>query len=777
MFRQPSGRALTGVLISMLLACLIVSGPARAGGCPPCKKALVVVAFSGFSDKQYEKVTRAFKGAGLEVTIASSKAGTADGSGGTLVKVDKPLSEIQGSDYCLVFVIGGKGVEELYENKDAHRVSIEAKSAGALLGYSCWGPAVAPKEVCEGKKMAFTSGIDHRLKARGAIPDSSGIARDEYLFTSNSGGAGKIAEMMIKAIPERKCEPAKSEEEEADKAKSECKTPERVGTPPEGWPLTPCKCCDEDDQAAAGNPVGEAAFYTRPTPWPISEEADRRLDAVKSGKEKSGNKETQEGTPPAYESRRQVASRKCLEIKLFKDCKPGKCIESVNDGGCPETPRKPAGEGSPSEAIDQFGVKLCLNDIEAVLPPPPPLFVGDPAQEAKPGESDGSRTDSAKNKCEEAKRAMYAALTAYDEAEERVVDAEATLAELIRAGKKNSADLKRLTGILGNKKKKLKKAVAKKFSEMASTAQNADIAYRRAIRYVKEQLKAADKKLNKAKADLETARRKVRQDCAPVKPVVAEKITGPVRKKASPPAQKADTKSKKKKKKVKKAKKSKGKKTETASIRVQGIGRSKVYRYDLPPSRFETNDAQDVALALGVSLNGPGREGAKTDPALAKYRHNENMAAGKVAGGRVATAVINGTMIPARFAMGAINGIPASVTAIKIIKGKIKFKLVMEALAKMSESQEAKNMRELICLLEELLGPEYSVDIAVWSNHADTTTRILIYNQATGGYVAVVHNQPNLWDGKRKYTKSSYLSPDGGGTQPSLQVITGEVKK
>jgi len=79
-------------------------------------KILLVIPNSRFRDKEYISVSEILKSSGHEVAVGSSHHTEAQGHFGLIVKPDINISFVEDSDYDALVFIGGRGVEEYFQN-------------------------------------------------------------------------------------------------------------------------------------------------------------------------------------------------------------------------------------------------------------------------------------------------------------------------------------------------------------------------------------------------------------------------------------------------------------------------------------------------------------------------------------------------------------------------------------------------------------------------------------------------------------------------------------
>jgi protease I len=166
------------------------------------KKVVMIIAFEGFRDEEYREPKAVLEKAGIEVTTASSKLGTATGKLGMKTKVDITLDQVKVSDYDAILFIGGPGCYSYYNDPTAHKIAQEAVKEGKLLGAICAAPGIlANAGVLKGKKATmFTD--DGTLAKGGATYTGKGVEVDGKIITATGPSTAQaFGEAVIKALP------------------------------------------------------------------------------------------------------------------------------------------------------------------------------------------------------------------------------------------------------------------------------------------------------------------------------------------------------------------------------------------------------------------------------------------------------------------------------------------------------------------------------------------------------------------------------------------------
>ena len=162
------------------------------------KKAVMIIAFEGFRDEEYREPKAVLEKAGIEVTTASSKLGTATGKLGMKAKVDIILDQVKISNYDAILFIGGPGCYSYYNDSTAHKIAQEAVKEGKLLGAICAAPGIlANAGVLKGKKATmFTD--DGTLAKGGATYTGKGVEVDGKIITATGPSTARAWGEKIK---------------------------------------------------------------------------------------------------------------------------------------------------------------------------------------------------------------------------------------------------------------------------------------------------------------------------------------------------------------------------------------------------------------------------------------------------------------------------------------------------------------------------------------------------------------------------------------------------
>lgn len=203
-FDRAATSRLTFLVPTLVLALCLAALPGPAAAQAQGKKALLIVAKENFEQTEYARTREALEGAGVAVTVASTKTGTLKGNKSKRIQSDLELANAAAADYDAVVVIGGGGVMDIWKNEDAHRVLREAAAGGKILGGICAGPGVlAYAGVLDGKRATAhpRSGVRELMERRGGTYTGAKVEIDGKLVTANGPDAAEaFGQTLVKAL-------------------------------------------------------------------------------------------------------------------------------------------------------------------------------------------------------------------------------------------------------------------------------------------------------------------------------------------------------------------------------------------------------------------------------------------------------------------------------------------------------------------------------------------------------------------------------------------------
>lgn len=171
------------------------------------KKAVLVIAYKNFQDREYSVTRKVLEEAGIEVKIASNKKGTAEGGTGLKVAVDFLVTEVKPADFDAVVFIGGGGALDYLDNEISYNLVRETVSQNKILAAVCISPVILAKaRVLKNKKAAvWWSPLNKEpikiLEENGAEFIDKKVVSDGKIITANGPAAAKeFGEKILKMI-------------------------------------------------------------------------------------------------------------------------------------------------------------------------------------------------------------------------------------------------------------------------------------------------------------------------------------------------------------------------------------------------------------------------------------------------------------------------------------------------------------------------------------------------------------------------------------------------
>lgn len=160
------------------------------------KKALLIIAHSGFKLVEYGTSKKILIDAGIQVITASNLPGTATSSiTNDKASVDLVLDDINAADYDGIFFIGGPGALENLDNEKSYRIIREVAASGKIWGAICISPRIlAAAGVLKNKKV---TGWDKDNELAGILAKAGAeyvrkpVVADENLITGNGPEAAE----------------------------------------------------------------------------------------------------------------------------------------------------------------------------------------------------------------------------------------------------------------------------------------------------------------------------------------------------------------------------------------------------------------------------------------------------------------------------------------------------------------------------------------------------------------------------------------------------------
>ena len=160
-------------------------------GAEPGGKVLMVIAFHGYQDKEYDIPKQRLLDAGFTVDTASLQTGTAQGALDGVAVVDLTLMEaVEKLDsYRAVVLVGGPGATVFHDNETAHDLVRKAVAAKKVVGAICLAPfTLAKAGVLEGLNATAWIGGDFTVESfakHGPLYRDEAVVVDGNIVTAN----------------------------------------------------------------------------------------------------------------------------------------------------------------------------------------------------------------------------------------------------------------------------------------------------------------------------------------------------------------------------------------------------------------------------------------------------------------------------------------------------------------------------------------------------------------------------------------------------------------
>lgn len=163
--------------------------------------ALLVIAKTGFQDKEYDGTRKELAAGDIALSVASTEAGECTGKFGGTVDADLALKDVDVSGYDCVAFIGGPGASALRSEPEALRVVRDTVAQKKLLGAICIAPTIlAAAGVLQDREATVWDEDGEQsayLEENGAHYTGQDVTKDGRIITANGPEA---AEAFGKAL-------------------------------------------------------------------------------------------------------------------------------------------------------------------------------------------------------------------------------------------------------------------------------------------------------------------------------------------------------------------------------------------------------------------------------------------------------------------------------------------------------------------------------------------------------------------------------------------------
>jgi len=169
------------------------------------KKIVLFIAQEGFRDEEYFHTKEVLEKNNFVVITASENKGNAIGKLGASAISDISIYDLKSSDFDALFLIGGPGSYNYFEDQKIHKLLKETYESGKFIGAICAAPAIlAHAGLLKGKKATSYDGVSSILIEKGAIYTGNNVEVDGQIITADGPSSAKsfglkIAELIKKS--------------------------------------------------------------------------------------------------------------------------------------------------------------------------------------------------------------------------------------------------------------------------------------------------------------------------------------------------------------------------------------------------------------------------------------------------------------------------------------------------------------------------------------------------------------------------------------------------
>ncbi|QYZ78546.1 hypothetical protein E2N92_03420 [Methanofollis formosanus] len=168
-------------------------------------KLVLAIAPDKFRDEEFEVPQKVFSEAGVEMVVASTRAGTCQGMVGAMAEATAAFADLNPAEYDGIVVVGGIGSQDhLWTDADLKGFVQECAKAGKVVAAICLSPVVLARAgVLNGKRATvFKSPASvQEMERGGATLVEEGVVTDGMIVTANGPAvAGVFAEAVLSAL-------------------------------------------------------------------------------------------------------------------------------------------------------------------------------------------------------------------------------------------------------------------------------------------------------------------------------------------------------------------------------------------------------------------------------------------------------------------------------------------------------------------------------------------------------------------------------------------------
>ncbi len=152
---------------------------------------IAVIITNMFEDSEYSQPVNAFKKAGHKIIHVGLKEGEVvkGKKKGTLVKIDKAVTDVSVDDFDALLIPGGYSPDKLRANEEAVKFTKEFTESGKPIFSICHGPQLLiTAQALKGRKITGWKSIIQDIKNAGAEFIDQEVVEDENLVSSRHPG-------------------------------------------------------------------------------------------------------------------------------------------------------------------------------------------------------------------------------------------------------------------------------------------------------------------------------------------------------------------------------------------------------------------------------------------------------------------------------------------------------------------------------------------------------------------------------------------------------------
>lgn len=152
----------------------------------------MVLAREMFRDEEYDIPRRILERGGVNVAVASSVFGEAEGKYGLTAPVDLLIGDADMADYDGIIFVGGVGATEYFDHPAAHGLARESLEQRKITAAICIAPHIlAAAGLLEGKKATCFPSEAEAIESYGADYTGAPVEIDGLIITANGPEAAE----------------------------------------------------------------------------------------------------------------------------------------------------------------------------------------------------------------------------------------------------------------------------------------------------------------------------------------------------------------------------------------------------------------------------------------------------------------------------------------------------------------------------------------------------------------------------------------------------------